>query len=141
MTKQKNLPRINMAQELDTPAPSNNLSVKDKKMKNDNKVEITTAKIITDPAEVAKYRIGKRIVMALWDKKGLNFLDPVYTTAEVNVIRNVQSDLKNEQKSIINQFPNDYEIWKLGYFEPDTGKFIESKEKVIDVEKLIEEKK
>ena len=78
--------------------------------------------------------------MALWDKKGLNFLDPVYTTAEVNVIRNVQSDLKNEQKSIINQFPNDYEIWKLGYFEPDTGKFIESKEKVIDVEKLIEEK-
>ena len=69
-------------------------------METENKVEITTAKIITDPAEVAKYRIGKRIVMALWDKKGLNFLDPVYTTAEVNVIRNVQSDLKTNKKAL-----------------------------------------
>lgn len=104
---------------------------------NDNKTE-TTGRIITNPQEVEKYKIGKRIVMALYDKPSKAFMDPVFTTGEVNLIRNVQSDLKSETKSALNQFPKDFSIWRLGYFEPDTGNFIESKEKLIEVENLIE---
>lgn len=104
---------------------------------NENKTE-TTERVITNPKEVEKYKIGQRIVVAIYDNKSGTFLDPVFTTGEVNVIRNIQSDLRSETKSMFNQFPADFSIWRLGYFAPDTGEFIPAKEKIIEVEKLVE---
>jgi len=64
----------------------------------------------------------KKVIMCLRDRAAQAFIQP-FTTPRVELaVRSLQNTLAS-QKTEMNQFPDDYELYELGTFDDNSGEF------------------
>ena len=59
--------------------------------------------------------------MYCYKDKKVGFMPPVCDTADQTAIRRFTYDI-NTENNMMNKFPDDYELYKVGEFDTDTGK-------------------
>lgn len=47
----------------------------------------------------------------------------------------------NEKGNLVNKYPNDFEMWYMGYFNEETGEFTNEKKKIGEAKEYIREEK
>lgn len=62
-------------------------------------------------------------LFAIKDLKAQYYLKLIEADHEAVVVRSIQQDVQNE-KSPLRQFPQDFELFKLGEFNTETGELI-----------------
>lgn len=60
---------------------------------------------------------------AVYDRKSLTYMRPMYVAHMIEIQRILIQNLKQDN-SIIGQFPEDYEVYKLGTFNLSTAEYI-----------------
>lgn len=65
----------------------------------------------------------KLVICAIFDKKSNEYQQPFVAPNTTVALRNFQQACKDE-KSFLNQYPDDFRLDYLGYFETETGKLI-----------------
>lgn len=72
-------------------------------------------------------------IYAIKDTKVGEFQNPFYQRSKGEAIRSVTAAVNdNQQGNHFNKFYNDYELWKLGEFEPKTGIITNNIEHVVN---------
>lgn len=64
-----------------------------------------------------------QIMFAIRDSKGEAYGVPFVKNARGEAER-VFTQLRNQKDSTIGQFPEDYDLFEIGTFDPDTGKVV-----------------
>ncbi len=68
-------------------------------------------------------------IYSIKDLKVGTYSSPFFATHDQVAIRNA-SDVVNDEKTTLNKWPSDFELWNLGIFD-DSGKFIDNNPTIV----------
>lgn len=80
-------------------------------------------------------------ICAVMDKKAEEFQAPFAQPNKATACRSFMQAVNEDQKSVLNQFSEDYALWQIGTFNVKTGEFKAQKEMLLEAANVVNKKK